>query len=116
MAPSLNHDTDTSGNCPTTKSPVFVWIVALITLGAIMLVILAPALFAESNEVAPTQIPADVSGTEDSTAPCDSCSSKCSACANLHSCAEARQCFEDGHSALDPDGDGIPCEGLCPGG
>ncbi|MCD4685597.1 MAG: excalibur calcium-binding domain-containing protein [Anaerolineae bacterium] len=47
---------------------------------------------------------------------CESCDEKCSACQNLHSCAEARQCFNDGHPELDPDGDGVPCESLCPGG
>ncbi|MCU0499852.1 MAG: SH3 domain-containing protein [Anaerolineae bacterium] len=41
------------------------------------------------------------------------CPSLTYTCGQLFSCQEARACLAAGNSALDPDGNGIPCENLC---
>lgn len=116
----MSHPTDDYTALPPAQSPTFVWIVALITLGTVLFVLLSPALMEDTHEATPTRVPTRTPANQgvaaDDADTCTACDEKCSACENLHSCAEAQQCLNDGHPELDPDGDGIPCEGLCPGG
>lgn len=39
-----------------------------------------------------------------------------SKCSVMQSCEQAYACLRDGDSGLDRDGDGVPCESICPGG
>lgn len=41
---------------------------------------------------------------------------QCGTCSQMSSCSQAYQCLRAGHSSLDRDGDGVPCESICPGG
>ncbi len=38
------------------------------------------------------------------------------ACTQMTSCEQAYACLQAGDSGLDRDGDGVPCESICPGG
>ncbi len=38
------------------------------------------------------------------------------ACTQMQSCEQAYACLQAGDSGLDRDGDGVPCESICPGG
>jgi hypothetical protein len=101
------------------------WIVALGVILAVLLALFGPVLLGGDTVTAPTDsaptfqpsvTPYDLGVGANEEGACDTCAEKCSSCANLHVCAEAQQCLEWGHTALDPDGDGVPCEMLCPGG
>lgn len=105
------------------------WIIALSVIAAVLLALLGPVLWGEDTVTAPTVpapttppafqprvTPYDFGMGANEEGVCDECAEKCSSCGNLHVCAEARQCLAWGHTELDPDGDGVPCEMLCPGG
>lgn len=38
----------------------------------------------------------------------------CGNCAAMRDCDHAYECLRAGHARLDRDGDGIPCESICP--
>lgn len=40
----------------------------------------------------------------------------CGTCSQMASCDQARACLAAGHSRLDRDNDGVPCESICGGG
>jgi len=40
----------------------------------------------------------------------------CGSCSSMSSCSQAYACLRDGNRGLDRDGDGVPCESICPGG
>lgn len=55
----------------------------------------------------PSELP-DVGGS--------SCPSLSYRCSQFSSCSQAYACLRAGNTRLDSDGDGVPCEAICPGG
>ncbi len=65
-----------------------------------------------SNTTSPTAVPNTTIPTQEAPPPQ---SLICGNCSSFSSCDQARACLSAGHSDLDRDHDGIPCESICGG-
>lgn len=111
-------------NEPTTVNAEVAFVISLVPLGGIV----GQLAYDEFNDVvyqnlpgavfAPTTTPgapSQTGTTQQFAAPGGqtSCPSMAFTCDQLFTCQEARACLAMGNTALDPDGNGVPCENIC---
>lgn len=90
----------------------------LIPLMALMIVLISGATAVVSVSSTPSQLSfAGDQGYAMATRRATSVPLRCPrTCARMTSCEQARACLRAGYNQFDRDGDGVPCEAICPGG